>query len=540
MAKVAPGGASLVYAGFIGGTGNDVGIAIAVDAAGAAYVTGATDSTQPSFPVAVGPDLTHNGNFDAFVAKVAPGGATLEYSGFIGGGGTEQGLGIAVDAAGAAYITGVTGSTAASFPEVGGPDLTENGLDDAFVAKVVPAGGSLTYAGFIGGSGGFPVTVGPDLTYNGVGFIDAFVAKVVPGGANLVYAGFIGGDSDDVGNAIAVDAAYVTGRTLSTETTGFPVTDGPDLFHGGGGADAFVAKVVPRGASLAYAGFLGGSSGDEGFGIAVDGAGAAYVTGVTSSSEATFPVVMGPDLTSAGTDAFVAKVASPLSSLPAAVRTSTTWIRGDQAADGAGTFTLTQGTKPLVPMFGDWDGNGSKTPATYEAGTVKLRNDYLGGTHTASFATGFDVRGFAVAGDFNGDGTDDVAVFRNGTWQIRLSTGTVLPSFTFGTGSWPNTVPVVGDWDGNGTDGIGTYNLDTGTWSLRNTADAGAPEAGVFVFWSGTSASYPVVGDWDANGSDTVGVKAGTLWSLRNANAAGLGDIAFNFGLANDLPLSWR
>ena len=155
----------------------------------------------------------------------------------------------------------------------------------------------------------FPVVVGPDLTFNGS--IDAFVAKVNAAGTALVYAGYIGGSGSDVGNGIAVDGsgnAYVTGRTTSFESS-FPVLGGPDLTHNGGTHDAFVAKVNAAGTALVYAGYIGGSGVDIGEGIAVDGAGNAYVTGLTTSTEATFPEVGGPDLTfNGGNDAFVAKV----------------------------------------------------------------------------------------------------------------------------------------------------------------------------------------------------------------------------------------
>ncbi|MGA9350854.1 MAG: SBBP repeat-containing protein [Anaerolineae bacterium] len=198
--------------------------------------------------------------------------AVLVYCGYIGGDDYDEGYGIAVDGAGHAYVAGVTYSTEATFP----------------------------------------VTVGPDLTYNGVEDYDAFVAKVKADGTGLVYCGYIGGDNYDSGRGIAVDGAghaYVTGYTSSTEAT-FPVTVGPDLTHNGV-ADAFVAKVEADGTGLVYCGYIGGSGDDYGLGIAVDGAGNAYVTGYTESDEATFPVAVGPDLTYNGVedyDAFVAKI----------------------------------------------------------------------------------------------------------------------------------------------------------------------------------------------------------------------------------------
>ncbi len=343
VAKVNSSGTALVYAGYIGGLRADSGSGIAVDSAGNAYVTGFTIPDEATFPVEVGPDLTVNGGFDAFVAKVNPSGTALDYAGYIGGSGSDFGNGIAVDSTGNAYVIGNTDSTEATFPVTVGPDLTFNGGSvfpfggDAFVAKVNPSGTALVYAGYMGGSGddfglgiavdstgnayltgfafsteaSFPVTVGPDPTFNGGG--DAFVAKVNPLGTALDYAGYIGGSGNDSGRGIAVDStgnAYVTGVTGSTEAT-FPVTVGPDLTFNGGDEDAFVAKVNPMGTALDYAGYIGGSGDDEGWGIAVDATGHAYVTGQTESTETTFPVTVGPGLTfNGGTpgDAFVAKI----------------------------------------------------------------------------------------------------------------------------------------------------------------------------------------------------------------------------------------
>jgi pimeloyl-ACP methyl ester carboxylesterase len=336
VAKVNPAGTGLVYAGYIGGSAIDASSGIAVDSAGNAYVTGRTYSTEATFPVVGGPDLTFNGGYeDAFVAKVNAAGTGLVYAGYIGGSNYDEGNDIAVDSAGNTYVMGITYSDQTTFPVAGGPDLTYNGSQDAFMAKVNAAGTGLVYAGYIGGSGNdwgfgiavdgagnayvtgvtssdqttFPVAGGPDLTYNGRSE-DAFVAKVNPAGTGLVYAGYVGGSGDDEGNDIAVDGAgnaYVTGTTDSTEAT-FPVAGGPDLTYNGGW-DAFVTKVNAAGTGLVYAGYIGGSYIDAGYGIAVDSAGNAYVTGYTASTEATFPVVGGPDLTYNGAgDAFVAKV----------------------------------------------------------------------------------------------------------------------------------------------------------------------------------------------------------------------------------------
>src|SRR5690606_1849808 len=107
-----PDGTGLVYCGYIGGAAADLNNpgGLAVDAAGAAYVTGQTGSSETSFPVLVGPDLTYNGGTDAFAAKVLPDGTGLEYCGYIGGAGMDAGGPIALDSVGAIYIAGSTSS----------------------------------------------------------------------------------------------------------------------------------------------------------------------------------------------------------------------------------------------------------------------------------------------------------------------------------------------------------------------------------------------------------------------------------------------
>src|SRR5439155_24452268 len=98
-----------------------------------------------------GPDLTYNNNgfYDAFVAKVRADGTALVYAGYIGGDGPDEGYGIAVDAAGNAYVTGFTESTDATFPVTGGPGLTFNGVYDAFVAEVRGGGTALDCGGVV-------------------------------------------------------------------------------------------------------------------------------------------------------------------------------------------------------------------------------------------------------------------------------------------------------------------------------------------------------------------------------------------------------
>ncbi len=329
----------IIYCGYIGGGSDEMGMDVAVDGDGYAYVTGVTysdTSTNPwgQFPATVGPDLTHNGGSrDAFVAKIRIDGSGLVYCGYIGGASGEYGWGIAVDNLGRAYVTGLTFSDQQSFPVKNGPDLTYNGDRDAFIARVNAAGTALEFCGYIGGSDSdngtdiavdsnynayivgntqstdLPRLIGPDLTYGG-GSSDVFVTKVNSTGT-ITFSGYIGGAETDYGFGIAVDRAgnaYVTGETFSDQQS-FPVNTGPDLTFNGGGPNAFVAKVNDSGQQLDYCGYIGGGSSGEG--VAVNSQGEAYLCGYTASPPSNFPVVVGPSLNLQGTgDGYVAKLNS--------------------------------------------------------------------------------------------------------------------------------------------------------------------------------------------------------------------------------------
>lgn len=304
----------LVFSTLLGGTSFNQANAVAVDASGAAYVSGYTLSTD--FPTAGG--LTPNapnGDFDAFVTKVAPDGKSLVYSTYLGGALEDRATGIAVDGSGDAFVTGFTLS--ANFPVVGGVQAANKGSFDGFVAKLNPAGSALIYSTYLGGTqddkpSGIAVdsfgdalvtgiTTSPDYPTSAtapqtalVGGQDAFVTALNPAGSAVLYSTYIGGHALVNGvetgvtaaNAIAVDAsgnAYVAGSTNAT--TGFPVTAGALEVTNQGGIDAFVAMVQRTGTRFQYVTYLGGSKKDEANAIAVDLNGDAFVAGDTSSSD---------------------------------------------------------------------------------------------------------------------------------------------------------------------------------------------------------------------------------------------------------------
>jgi hypothetical protein len=332
VARLNPEGSGLAYATFLGGSDDEEGWAVAVDASGAAYVAGETESSDfPTTPTAF--DTTYNGGYwgDAFVAKLNPEGSALAYATFLGGSGWDCGNAIAVDASGAACVAGLTDSP--DFPTTPAAfDTTLNGYHDTFVARLDPDGSALAYATFLGGSGSddgcgvavdalgavyvagwtgspdFPATPAAfDTTFNGR--TDAFVARLDPAGSELAYATFLGGSDEDYGVTLAVNAsgaAYIAGETRSSD---FPTTPTAfDTTFNGGLDDAFVAKLNATGSGLIYATFLGGFDQDDGHAIAVDASGAAYVAGWTESPDfPTTPASFDTAL-SGSMDAFVAKL----------------------------------------------------------------------------------------------------------------------------------------------------------------------------------------------------------------------------------------
>jgi hypothetical protein len=313
---------TLVFSTYLGGTGTDAADAVAVR--GAVYVTGFTDSED--FPTVSPLQAAHGGGGDAFVLKLDTAGSALLYSTYLGGSGKDQGLGIAVDEQGGAYVAGATGSTDLPGPQ---PPLLAwgGGMSDAFVAKVDATGSSLAYSTYLGGGGdeeatGIALDTGhgahvtgwtgsadfptQDPLYGSLsGQEDAFVAKIDGFGTSLVYSTYLGGSGVDRAEAIALDAdraAYVAGWTASTD---FPIS-GAVYPQSAGKVEAFVTKVAPGGSALDYSTFLGGSEDDRALAIALDGRGAAYVTGFTDSPD--FPMRLPEDATVDGDDVFLTKL----------------------------------------------------------------------------------------------------------------------------------------------------------------------------------------------------------------------------------------
>ncbi|MGB7924147.1 MAG: SBBP repeat-containing protein [Pyrinomonadaceae bacterium] len=343
ITKLNAAGDALVYSTFLAGASCN---GIAVDAASNAYVTGETGGLN--FPITPGAYQTAQWGYELFITKLNATGSALIYSSRFGGNFDDFGRDIALDASGNAYITGWTvcrsPAPTCTFPVVNAfQPVYGGGYNDGFVTKMNASGTALVYSTFLGGgeilnatddwgegiavdsagsayvtgftySPDFPVTPGAyDTERCG---LDAFITKFTPDGGSLVYSTFLGGCSREQGNSLVVDESgnvYITGLTESQdnpftpEIDGFPVT--PGAYQMTGSFDAFVTKLNATGSALIYSTYLGGTDDvDRGWGIAIDEAGNAYVTGDTKS--ANFPVVnaVQPDDGGGLNDAFVTKL----------------------------------------------------------------------------------------------------------------------------------------------------------------------------------------------------------------------------------------
>ena len=365
VTKLNAAGNALVYSTLIGA---GIGQGIAVDAAGDAYVTGNTGSTQyPTTPGALQPYNAGQALFlnfstsNAFVTKLKADGSGLDFSTYLGGSGIkipnndsngDGATAIAVDSAGNSYVTGYTNS--ANFPITSGAFQTsypgkqntpypELSISNAFVSKLNADGTALVYSTYLGGTGylsyatgylsgvgdqansialdslgnayvggttaslDFPVVTG-GLSIAGDNAGAGFVSKLNAAGSALELSTYVGGGGTSV-NALQLDSnqnIYLAG----TAGTGFPQT-----------ADAvpsqsccvFVSKLNADAAALEYSTLLGSTATSTAAALAVDSLGATYVTGSTNS--AMFPVTAGAAQTTykvaanATTNAFVSKLA---------------------------------------------------------------------------------------------------------------------------------------------------------------------------------------------------------------------------------------
>jgi len=309
-------GFPILYFSYIGGSGTDIPLAMALDSSNNIYLTGTTNSTD--FPTAGSAIATAGGGANivsGFVLELnsgTTGTSSLVYSTYLGGTtGNQSANAIALDHSGNIYVIGTTKAT--DFPVSSGAYQSAlNGLQDAFLCKINPASSTIAYSTYLGGeleddgrgiavasnglvyfaantnSTQFPLA---GASYGGslVGKYDIIIGAMdmtQSGTGSLVYATYFGGSDNDLVRNLALDASgnlLLTGSTLSAD---FPVTK--DAFQPvyGGNGDAFVLVVNPSNpAFVLYSSYLGGADGEVGNAIVADSAGFLYVTGYTLSPD---------------------------------------------------------------------------------------------------------------------------------------------------------------------------------------------------------------------------------------------------------------
>jgi uncharacterized repeat protein (TIGR01451 family) len=436
VAKIDPTGTTLLYSTYIGGTGSTNLTGIAVASTGAAWVAGTSGA---GFPSTAGAYQSTTGN--GVVFKLDTNG-TLLYSTYFSGGGSA----IAVDPAGNAYVTGqaTTGFAATA----GAFQTAPQGLGDGYVAKFSPAG-ALIYATYMGGAGtdlliaiavdsggnayttgyttspSFPGAPGGGAQTVNKGGCDGFVAKLNPSGTALSYFTFLGGSTYDAGRAIAVDSqgnAYVAGGTNSTD---FPVTQGAlQGTFGGGLSDSFVAKLNAAGSMFTYVTYLGGSRLESMRGIAIDGAGDAYVTGYSQSLN--FPTLNPIQATQPDTQNVTA--------LFQTTNSGSSWTPFDENISGIVSNVLPDpGTEGVIVALADSGvfrtTNGGTTWSQTFAAAANAESNYGNGSLSRSLADGNTIYFLYYTEILDGAASNSTIVYRStdggATWGLA---GTVLPT----------------------------------------------------------------------------------------------------------------
>ncbi|HTR39098.1 MAG TPA: SBBP repeat-containing protein [Bryobacteraceae bacterium] len=364
VTKINSDGSSKIFSTFLGGGGPDEGKGIAVDNEQNVYITGSAGSFD--FPMKNPIQGTWGGSGDAFLTKLDPSGALLVYSTYLGGNAIDYATAVATDPVGNAYIVGVTFS--ANFPTVNPFQAAKGAQQDAFVAKANPDGSAWVYCTYLGGnavdegyaiaadsngnayvtgytgSSNFPLQ--SPLRSSNSNSVDAFITKLNPAGSALVFSTYLGGTATDYGTGIVVDASgnvYVAGVAGSKD---FPVVNAmqPKL---AGADDAFIAKLSANGSGLIYSTYLGGGSEDQAYGLAIDQAGNAYVTGRTNSSD--FPLTDPVQAGRFAFDMFVAEL-----SADGSARLFSTFVGGTGSESGRGIAVDRAGNIHVV-------GEGSST-----------------------------------------------------------------------------------------------------------------------------------------------------------------------------------
>src|SRR5438094_3933059 len=432
LLKLSATGSSLLYSTYLGGSGLDQALGVALDSSGNIYMAGQTFSTN--FPTLNALQTANGGLQDSFVAEFTNSGSPL-YSTYLGGSGYDQANGIAVDALGRAYVTGYT--TSPDFPVHNAPAVgaacssCANNTNDAFVAAIGANGTGFVYSTYLGGSGddqgmgiavdavgnayvtgstfstNFPTTVGA-YQRSLLGSSSAFVTLVDTNGSTLGYSTYVGSGGNTYGQAIAVAGgnAYIGG---STNASSLPLV-GAIQSGNAGGVDAFAAEINPAGSAISFSTYFGGSAYDQVTAVAIN-SGNMYIAGSTHSTDLPTAQAYQGSYGGGDSDAFLAKIQiSTVSLSPGSLTFSAQQVdttsppqpvtltnSGSSSlsitsitftGSNSGDFAQTNNCGSSVPQGASCTINVTFTPAASgpRSATLTVNDNAFGSPHTASVA----------------------------------------------------------------------------------------------------------------------------------------------------------
>ncbi len=478
--KLAPNGASLEYATYLGGAGDEAGMRVSIEAAtGRAIISGQTDST--AFPTTPGSyDTTHNGMYDVFLAKLNYDGKTLVFSTFLGGTEVESAYTNRIDSSGRIWVVGSTKST--GFPTTAGAyDTSYNGDNDGFVARFDANGSALQYATFLGGSatdqsldmdfgpgntvyvlgfnnaGGFPLVSAIDSTsLNG----EMTLSRLSANGASLLWSTYLGGDKIDQSVALRVDPnGFATVAGLS-ESLDYPTTVSAQDPTNNGVGDGVVTVLSPNGQKIVYSSFYGTSEADAFYSIAENAGLRTLVSGWAGSSG--FPTSPGAYQGSwnASLDGVVCQEILPFQEQGTSIvlrqnsgttRVAGYWTTSAGAISGWKTIGTTNSAFQ-IGGFADFNNDGHAdmvqyNPTTRSLGLSLLKNGALWGWNSlGTYAAGWIPNG---AVDVNRDGQPDVILFNASTRKFAAWLTTYDGTHTVISG-WQTIGSVSAGWNLDG------------------------------------------------------------------------------------------